>query len=202
LSAVWVATVGLFVALLCAPVWSLVPGYGLDPSWRLGLSWAFALGYSWGSDIALNNGPMGWTIDPMAFVPDQVVALLVHVVAAVATLLIARLLVREPLQLSRWSALGFAAVVTALCVVAINAQIALVLFGAVATLVRPRWSMLATTAICISVLGHQNFTEAAIAAGFAFLCAFGGVGWRGAAALTLLKTGTWAGTWPGPSRTR
>jgi hypothetical protein len=192
----WVAAVGILVALLYAPAWHLVPGFGLDPSWRLGVSWAFDLGYSWGSDIVFSYGPLGWTIDPMAFAPDQiVVALLIHVVAAVAALLIADLLAREQLELSRWPALGLAAVATALCMMAVNAPVVLALFGAVATLVRPRWTVLAITAICIGVLGHQKFTEAALAAGFAFLCALGGFGWRGAGALTIMAVGTWTGTW-------
>ena len=191
-----VAAVGILVALLYAPVWQLVPGFGLDPSWRLGLSWVFDLGYSWGSDIVFPYGPLGWTIDPMAFAPDQiVVALLVHVVAAVATLLIADLLAREQLQLSRWPALGLAVVVTALCMMATNAPFALAVFGAVATLVRPRWSILAITAICIGLLGHQKLSEAGLAAGFAFLCAFGGFGWRGAGAIAVIAVGTWAGAW-------
>jgi len=191
-----VAAVGILVALLYAPVWQLVPGFGLDPSWRLGLSWVFDLGYSWGSDIVFPYGPLGWTIDPMAFAPDQiVVALLVHVVAAVATLLIADLLAREQLQLSRWPALGLAVVVTALCMTATNAPVALAVFGAVAMLVRPRWSILAITAVCIGLLGHQKLSEAGLAAGFAFLCAFGGFGWRGAGVIAVLAVGTWAGAW-------
>ena len=78
---------------------------------------------------------------------------------------------------------------------AINAPVALALFGAVAMLVRPRWSILAVTAVCIGLLGHQKFTEAALAAGFAFLCALGGFGWRGAGALTIIAVGTWIGAW-------
>ena len=69
------------------------------------------------------------------------------------------------------------------------------MFGAVATLVRPRWSILAITAICIGLLGHQKLTEAGLAAGFAFLCAFGGFGWRGAGAIAVIAVGTWAGAW-------
>jgi hypothetical protein len=196
IDALVVAAVGILVAILYAPVWQLVPGFGLDPSWRLGISWAFDLGYSWGSDIVFPYGPLGWTIDPMAFAPDQVViALLVHVAAAMATLLVADVLAREQLQLSRWSALGLAAVVTALCLMASSAPFALAVFGAVATLVRPRWGILAITAICIGVLGHQKLTEAGLAAGFAFLCALGGFGWRGAGATAVIAVGTWAGAW-------
>ena len=104
--------------------------------------------------------PPGLDDRPHGLCTNQIViALLVHVVAAVATLLFADLLAREQLQLSRWPALGLAVIVTALCLMVANALVVLAVFGAVATLVRPRWSILAITAVCIGLLGHQKFTR-------------------------------------------
>jgi hypothetical protein len=188
--------VGVLIGLLYVPVWALVPDMGLDPSWRLGLSWAFDLGYDWGTEIAFTYGPLGWTADPMAFARDQVLfALLLHVVATAAALLIADLLAREQLRLSRWPALGVAVAATALSLMSAPATLVLALFGSVAVLVQPRWWLVAVAAVSVALLGHQKLTEAVLAATVAFVCAFGGLGWRGALGLTIMAVASWVGLW-------
>jgi hypothetical protein len=191
-----VVAVGVLLGLLYLPAWGLVPEMGLDPSWRLGLSWAFDLGYDWGTDIAFTYGPLGWTADPMAFAREQILlALLLHVAAAASALLIADLLAREQLRWSRWPALGVAVVTTALGLMAAPATLVLALFGAVGMLVSPRWQLVAVTAVAVALLGHQKLTEAVLAATVALICAFGGLGWRGAVSLTVMAVTAWLGAW-------
>ena len=191
-----VAVVGLLVAVLYAPVWWFVPGFGLDPSWQLGLSWAFDLGYSWGSDILFTYGPLGWVLNPMAFARDQIViALVLHAVAVVLALAVADLLAREQLGLSRWPALLVAAAATALSLAAMHATLVLVVFSAIAVFVQPRWWLVVVTAISLAVLGQQKLTEAVIAAVFALLCTLGGMRWRGVLALLGLTAVAWVALW-------
>jgi hypothetical protein len=60
------------------------------------------LGYSWGSDILFTYGPLGWVLNPMAFARDQMaLALVLHVASAIFALIVADLLAREQLRLSR-----------------------------------------------------------------------------------------------------
>ena len=191
-----VAVVGVLVAFLFAPVWWFVPGFGLDPSWQLGLSWAFDLGYSWGSDILFTYGPLGWVLNPMAFARDQIaLALVLHVAAVVVALVVADLLAREQLGLSRWPALIVATAATALSLAAMHAMLVLVVFSAIAVLARPRWWLVVVTAISLAVLGQQKLTEAVMAAGFALLCTLGGLRWRGALALLGLTAVAWVAVW-------
>ena len=88
-----------------------------------------------------------------------------------------------------------AGVSTALSIAVAPVVLVAVLFGSVAMLVRGRWWAVAATAIGLGVLGQQKLSDASLGAAFAILCAFGGMGWRGALALALASAATWAAVW-------
>lgn len=194
-----VIAVGLLVAVLFFPSWYLVPRYGLDPSWMLGLSWAQHLGLDWGPDVAFAYGPLGWTAEPMAFSRGQlVVSLLLHVAGTIVAVWVADDMAEKVVGLARWPALLVAAIATALClVVALPITLVVVMFASVAMLVGRGWWPMVLTAVSLGVLGHQKLSEAVIGAVFALLCAFGGLGWRGAGALVAVSMGTWLALWLG-----
>lgn len=195
----WLSLVLLsgFVAALFWPQWELVPGSGLDPSWRTGLSWAFQNGLHWGPDVVFTYGPLAVLRFPLAAHWWQpAVASMVWLVEVVVLLTLLYLLVRLR-GLPRLQTLAIPLGVSAvfLAPVAPHILVTLVLVASALAVVTRSSVPIAVSAVALGILGQHKLSDAILALGVAAMCAVGARAWRGLALLAAVATATWVAAW-------
>ncbi|HEV7400581.1 MAG TPA: hypothetical protein VGN84_09975 [Solirubrobacterales bacterium] len=93
---------GLVVALLTFPTFSLTPSPGLDPSWGAGLQMAAHDGLVFGREVVFTYGPLGFLSVPTLWYQDLgaaavAYAALVHILACTLILWAALRIFDRPL---------------------------------------------------------------------------------------------------------
>ncbi len=189
----------LALAALFWPQWDLVPVRGADLGWRDGLAWAAELGLQWGRDLVFSYGPLGYTLDPrMQPVWQLVVASALHVAGVVLLVWVLLTLAVQDRRPGAGSGLFLAGVAAIAClgVAGIcSLLLPVVLVASLRALVARSTAAIALTGVTFGVLGHQKLSEAALALGFAALCALGASGWRGLAVFSSVAGTTWLAVW-------